>query len=105
MIVSIVRFRTDMSEARLLEMCEQRAPRYRALEGLLQKYYLKYPDGQFGAVYVWESPEALKAFRESELARTIATAYEVRGEPSIEPAEVILKLRPQQRPASSSPGR
>jgi heme-degrading monooxygenase HmoA len=101
MIVSIVRFKSDMSDARLLERCEERAPRYRALDGLLQKYYLKYPDGQFGAVYVWESPEALKAFRESDLARSIAAAYEVEGEPSIEPAEVVMTLRPHTSSPSS----
>lgn len=32
--------------------------------------------GEFGAVFVWDSDEALAAFRESELARSIPGAYQ-----------------------------
>lgn len=96
MIVQIVRFKSAMSDEQVLETYESRAPRYRAMPGLVQKYYLKYPKtNEHGAVYVWESEGALRMFRESELARTIPTAYQVIGEARGETAEVVLLLRPE----------
>jgi heme-degrading monooxygenase HmoA len=95
MIVQIVRFRSDLSDEEVLQTYEARSPRYRALSGLKQKYYLKFPaTGEHGAVYVWDSEEALQAFRESDLARTIPEAYHVQGEPNIVVAEVVMLLRP-----------
>ena len=42
-----------------MERFEDRADRYRQVPGLLQKYYVRYPDtDEYGGVYVWESPEA-----------------------------------------------
>lgn len=60
-------------ERRLLE----RRPRFREVPGLVQKIYGR--DGETGdvcGIYFFESQEALGAFRETELARTIPTAYE-----------------------------
>ena len=95
MIVQIVRFKSAMSDAQVLAVYESRAPRYRALKGLVQKYYLRFPEtDEHGAVYLWESEAALKEFRESELARTIPTAYQVQGTLDITLAEVVMTLRP-----------
>jgi hypothetical protein len=44
-------------------------------------------------LYVWESLEALAAFRESELRATIAKAYQVQGEPDIEVYRIFKVLR------------
>jgi hypothetical protein len=64
------------------------------LSGLIEKYYLRFPEtGEHGAVYLWESEGALSAFRESELARTIAEAYQVQGAPVVQTAEVVMTLR------------
>jgi hypothetical protein len=63
--------------------------------GLVEKLYLRYRTGEFGAVYVWESDEALAAFRASELGRSIAEAYEIEGdEVDTELADVTLVVRP-----------
>ena len=95
MIVQIVRFKSGLSDEQVREMYEGRAPRYRELEDLIQKYYLRFAKtGEHGAVYVWKSEEALQAFRESELGRTIASAYQVQGTPDAEMAEVVMTLRP-----------
>lgn len=76
-------------------MCEERAPQYRALKGLVQKYYLKYAGAdEYGAVYLWESGAALKEFQESELRRTIPATYQVQGAPEIQTAELFMPLRP-----------
>jgi hypothetical protein len=93
MIIQIVRFKSGLSEEQVHKMYETRAPRYRALKDLKQKYYLRFPEtGEFGAVYLWNSEAALKNFRESELGRTIASAYQVQGEPNIVIAELDMML-------------
>jgi heme-degrading monooxygenase HmoA len=94
MVVQIVRFRSALSDEEVLKLYGARAPRYRSVAGLVQKYYLRYPEtGEHGAVYVWESQAALAAFRESDLARSIGDAYRVQGEKRVEPAEVVMVLR------------
>ena len=76
-----------------MQKYKDRAPRYRELKGLRQKYYLKYPEtNEYGAVYLWESESALKEFRESELGKTIATLYKIQGEAESRKAEVIMTL-------------
>jgi heme-degrading monooxygenase HmoA len=95
MIVQIVRFKSELSDDQVLSTYDARAPRYRALKGLRQKYYLRFPEtGEHGAVYLWESEAGLNEFRESELRRTIPTAYQVKGASDIQVAEVVMTLRP-----------
>jgi heme-degrading monooxygenase HmoA len=95
MIAQIVRFKSRLSDEEVLRMSQIRAPRYRALEGLRQKYYLRFTETEeYGAVYLWESEADMMAFRDSELGRTIATAYEVQGVSSFQTAEVVMTLRP-----------
>lgn len=94
MILTIVRFKSELSQERLLEVAESRAPEYRAMEGLIQKYYLRYPEtGEYGAVYVWESEEHFKRFRESGLMRSIPATYRVLGSAQFLPADVLMPLR------------
>lgn len=95
MIVQIVRFKSGLPEEEVQRIYEARAPQYRALPGLLQKYYLRFPTTQeYGAVYLWESEAALKRFRDSQLARTISSAYQVRGPTELHVGEVVMTLRP-----------
>jgi hypothetical protein len=94
MLVQIVRFNSTLSAADVQAMYEARADRYRTVPGLLQKYYLSFANGEHGAVYLWASAEALARFRESDLARSIPEAYQVRGTPEVQVAEVALVLRP-----------
>ena len=94
MLVQLVRFRSALSDEAVLERYRGRAPRYRELSGLVQKYYLKFPaTDEYGAVYVWKSEEAMTAFHASDLAKTIAKAYEVQEAPQVETAEVEMTLR------------
>jgi heme-degrading monooxygenase HmoA len=96
MVVQIVRFRSGLPDERVLQLYEARAPRYRALTGLIQKYYLRFAGtGEHGAVYVWESDDALKEFRESDFGQTIASTYRIEGSADIRPAEVVMTLRPK----------
>jgi heme-degrading monooxygenase HmoA len=94
MILQIVRLKTTLSEEELLRIARERAPQFRALPGLLQKYYVRREgEGAFAGVYLWDSMESLAAFRESELAKSIAEAYQVTEPPVIEIGDVLFPLR------------
>ena len=94
MIVQIVRFRSRMADEQVLETYRARAGRYLEQPGLAEKYYLQFRDtGEHGAVYVWESEEAMERFRSSDLARSIPEAYSVDGSPEVTIADVAMTLR------------
>jgi len=76
-IVQFVRLKSDLPEEELLKRAQERKPQFEAIPGLVQKYYVKIgEEGQYGGIYVWDSLESLVTFRESDLANTIAEAYE-----------------------------
>lgn len=94
MIIQFVKFETTMTEGELMATAKKRLPEFQKLPGLLQKYYVKgEKPNQYGGVYVWDSIESLKAYRNSDLARTIPQAYKVVGEPSIEILDSVFQLR------------
>jgi hypothetical protein len=95
-LVQIVRYRSGLSDDDVRATVESRAPEYMAVAGLVQKYYLRFPErGEHGGVYLWASGESYQAFRESELARTISGAYRVEGTPHVEIAAVSKVLHPR----------
>jgi len=95
MVVSVVRFASLLEDAEVQRKFEARAEAYEDVPGLIEKLYLHYRNGDFGAVYVWESEDALTAFRASELGSSIAGAYRVEGgEVAYEVADVTLAVRP-----------
>jgi hypothetical protein len=94
-IVSLVRFKSTLSDDAVQAMFEERADRYREVPGLVEKIYLRFREtGEFGAVYVWDTEKALMDFRETELARTIADAYQVEEAPLVELGDVCLVIQP-----------
>ncbi len=94
MIIQIVKLKSNLDEADLLERAREREPQFRAIPGLLQKYYVKMgAPGTYGGIYVWDSRESLMAFRASELAASIPAAYEVIEAPDIQLLDVMFKLR------------
>ena len=93
-LVLLVRFKSRLPADEMMSVLEKRAPEFRALAGLQQKYYLQDPaTGEVAGLYLWESAEALNAFRESELRRSIAAAYQAEGQPRIEVYRVMKTLR------------
>ena len=89
-----VRFRSKLPFDEVMKIVEERAPEFRALEGLQQKYYLQdAATGEYAGLYLWESQEALAAYRESELRASIAKAYQAEGEPRVEVYRVVKTLR------------
>jgi hypothetical protein len=85
-------------DRRLLE----RRPRFQEVPGLVQKVYGRDPEsGDVCGIYFFESGEALRAFRESELARTIPSAYEAE-EVRREAYDVLYPLWPERGPFPSA---
>lgn len=96
MIGWLVRFRSRLSDEEVQTMFEKRADRYRRVPGLVEKIYLHFQEtGEYGALYVWESREAVQRFRDSDLARTIPQAYRIEESARFELADVRLVVQPE----------
>lgn len=105
MVLQFVKLRTSLSHEDLMRTARERAPEFRAIDGLVQKYYVRMDaTGQVGGVYLWDSAESMAAFRESKLAKTIAEAYQVVEPPEVEIAEVLFPLRETALPSDGGAG-
>ena len=94
MILQIIRLKSNLSEETLLNKAREREPQFKAIPGLLQKYYVKTNQpGQYGGIYVWDSAESLQAFRASDLAKSIPEAYEIVEAPNVELMDILFQLR------------
>ena len=94
MIIQVIKLKSDLPEKELLRRAHEREPQFQAIPGLLQKYYVKMKaPGQYGGIYVWDSAESLRAYRESDLAATIPQAYAITEPPHIEVLDVLFQLR------------
>ena len=94
MIVQFVQFESALSEEEVMAVARDRADDFRAFPDLVQKFYLKLDKpNHYGGFYIWRSREALAAFRETELAKTIALAYKIVGAPKVDIHEMMFPLR------------
>ncbi len=64
MQVQVVTFNlTGMTEEAYRAMCDELAPIFGTMPGLITKYWLADPaTNTYGGVYIWESPEAMAAY-------------------------------------------
>ncbi|MCK5280384.1 MAG: hypothetical protein KAK04_17640 [Cyclobacteriaceae bacterium] len=93
-IMQIVKLKTELSEEEMLKVAKEREPEFKAIPGIIQKYYVKLGGrGEYGGVYIWDSAESLKEFKESELAATIPKAYKAIEPPSVEIVDIMFELR------------
>ncbi|MEJ2379828.1 MAG: YdhR family protein [Gammaproteobacteria bacterium] len=94
MIIRIVSFESALSEEEVIAVAKERADQFRALPGLLQKYYVKLrKPSHYGGVYIWDSEESMSAYQESELAASIAAAYKTVGAPTVQVLDTLFQLR------------
>lgn len=95
MILQIVRFHSTLSIDEVREIAQERAAEFEAVPGLIQKYYFRstQEEGEYGGVYIWDSPKSMQAYRDSELAASIPQAYKISSPPQIEIHEVAFMLR------------
>lgn len=89
-----VRLQSALSHDEILSIMKERAPEFRAIEGLEQKYYLyDQESGEYGGFYIWRSLDDVVRYRESELAASIAAAYQGIGAPKVTVFEILMPLR------------
>ena len=94
MILQIIKLKSNLPEEELLRRAREREPQFEAIPGLVQKYYVKTDQpGQYGGIYVWDSPESLQTYRNSDLAKSIPEAYEITEAPNIEIMDILFRLR------------
>ena len=75
--ILFVRVKSNLEPAEFDRRLLERRPRFQEVPGLTQKVYGRdTATGDVCGIYFFESAEALAAFRNSELARTIPSAYE-----------------------------
>ena len=94
-IMLIVRdIQPGLTEEEMTRRYRARMPDFRALDGLIQKYYsFDKKTGTYAGIYLWRDQAALDAYLDSDLKKTIASAYELKGPPTVERFEVIDLLR------------
>jgi hypothetical protein len=94
MIIQFVKFKSGLPNAEVQRVMKERAPPFRMLPGLVQKYYGREKrTGDFTGVYFWDCEQSLREFQQTDLARTIPSAYEVESPPRIEFFDVLFPLR------------
>lgn len=94
MLLQIIKLKSNLPEEDLLSKARERAPKFKSIPGLIQKFYVKTGQpGEYGGIYVWDSPESLQAFRNSDLAKSIPEAYELVEAPNIEIMDILFQLR------------
>lgn len=93
-ILLLVKFKSSLTLDEVIKVVNSRKDDFRALAGLQQKYYLQEPTTkEYAGLYLWESAENFNAYRDSELRKSIAAAYQTIGEPRIEVFTVLDVLK------------
>ena len=99
--ILFVRIKSDLDTAELERRLHERRPRFLEVPGLAQKFYGRDSStGDMCGIYFFESQKALADFRDSELAKTIPTAYEA-TDTRREVYEVMFPLRPDRGPVAN----
>ncbi len=94
-IMLIVRgLKSDLPYEELERRYKERMPQFREVPGLVQKYYsVDESTGEWAGIYLWDSEESLAAYLESDLRRTIPSAYELTEPPRVERFPIVDVLR------------
>jgi Putative mono-oxygenase ydhR len=96
--ILFVRIKSGLDAQEFERRLVERRPRFREVPGLVQKIYGRDDaTGDVCGIYFFENKEALEAFRETELARTIPAAYEA-IDVRREVYDVLYPLWPERRP-------
>ena len=97
-VVLFVRIKSDLEFEELERRILERKPSFLEVPGLLQKIFGHDPaSGDICGIYSFENMEALAAYRDTELAKSIPDAYEATHvRPEV--FEVLYTIRPKQVP-------
>jgi len=93
-----VRVKSDLDPEELERRVIERRPRFKEVTGLIQKIYARDDStGDVCGIYFFEDQQALANFRQTELAKTIPSAYEAK-EVCREVYEMLYPLYPERGP-------
>jgi hypothetical protein len=96
--ILFVRVKSRLDTKELDRRLTERRPRFHEVPGLVQKIYGRdETTGDVCGIYFFEDQTALNAFRETELAKTIPSAYEAL-DIRREVYEVLYPLHPERGP-------
>jgi quinol monooxygenase YgiN len=75
MHIQIVNFNLkNMSEEEFLKMCDEVAPAFASVPGLISKVWLADPaKNTYGGVYTWRDRHAMESYTRSDLFKAVAT--------------------------------
>ena len=94
-VILYVRVKSDLDVKELDRRIDERKPSFLKIPGLIQKIYGRdEATGDTCGIYFFESKEALAGFRETELAKSIPSAYEA-TDTRREVYEVLFPLKPK----------
>lgn len=100
MFMLLVKFHSGLTDAEVHQFMEDRLSQFRAVPGLLQKYYAREPaTGDYVGIYFFDSEESLLSYRNSDLARGIPSVYRVSDPPRVETLELLFALHENERKA------
>ena len=93
MFMLLVKFHSGLLHEQVLRLMDERLPQFRAVPGLVQKYYAREPaTGDYVGIYLFDSEESLLRYRSSELAASIPATYQVEGTARREVLELLFPL-------------
>lgn len=92
--MTVVKFKSRLSEDELKKRYPERMPDFREVPGLVQKFYVyDEPAGEWGGIYLWDSEASARSYMASDLRKTIGSFYEVDGPPRVDALSVLDVLR------------
>lgn len=93
-MMTVSGLKSELDAAALTKRYEERMSAYRAVPGLLQKYYCyDEANDEWAGVHIWESRDAMNAFVGTELQVSIPTAYQLINKPVVTIVEIVDVLR------------
>ena len=97
-VILVVRVKSKLDESELKRIALERKPEFEKVPGLIQKIYGKDPNtGHACGIYFFESKKAMEQYGQSELAKSIATAYGA-SEVRKEVYDLMFPLHPDRGP-------
>jgi len=96
--ILFVRIKSDLDPEELERRLIERRPRFKEVPGLVQKIYARDEStGHVCGIYFFKDQQSLADFRETELAKTIPSAYEA-TDIRREVYEILYPLHPERGP-------
>lgn len=94
-VMLIVRgLKSKLSHDEMERRYQERMPRFREVPGLLQKYYAyDATTEEWAGIYLWDSEESAAAYLESDLRKSIPSAYELTQPPRVDRFPIVDVLR------------